>query len=135
MRLQSKDQLTPAEHEAVKARLADVHALEWQAANMPSAWARFPASRLFAMFEGDMLAGLAAIDGGNEAIDPGWWIEGTLQGQRYGSRLVELLASRLVEDGITGVKQGVTVIGPYPERSAALVRKLRELIAKKRAFP
>ena len=130
MRLQSKNELTLVELEVIKTRLSNVHDLAWYNVNMPNSWARLRQTRLFALFDGDVLAGLAAVDGPDDAVDPAWWIEDALRRKHYGSRLVELLADRLIADGVTGVRPQIPVLGPDWNRSAALVRKLRKRIAE-----
>lgn len=130
MRLQSKNELTLAELTAIETRLSSIHDLAWHDVAMPNSWARLRPARLFAMFDGDALVGLAAVDGPDDAIDPAWWIDDAYRRKGCGSRLIDQLADRLIADGVTGVRPSIVVAGPNWERSAAMVRKLRRRLVQ-----
>lgn len=130
LRLQSKSELTAQQLDQIDARLrAPEHSVDWSHVAMPNSWTQFLPCRLFALFDDTTLVALAAIDGAPHAIDPAWWVDRRYRETRCGSAPVQLLAPRLVSDGVSGVKHHVPILGPNDAKSRALVDKLRRLIA------
>jgi len=119
----SPDQLT-----AVRERLdAPEHAADWRELSLPSSWERFAADRLFAYVDGLNVIGVVAIDGGDHAVDPAWWIAADARGQGHGRQMIEALADILITRGVVGIKPNIMIAsGPSDPASRKLVDILRD---------
>lgn len=128
MRLSMYDKadLSPAQLAEIEARLSlPVHAND----EGPSrAWRSYASSSLYAFFETSSGALVALVDaGGDDDVKPGWWVDSAYRGQGYGAEVVDLLAARLKERGVTRI--GWILIAThkqeYDKQSGKLVRRLR----------
>ena len=127
MRLEmvEKSALTPAQLAMIEARLSlPIH----QNDEGPSrSWRTYAESSLFAFFEasGQVVALVEAAC--EDGVKPGWWVDSAYRGQGYGAEVVDLLAAKLKERGVTRI--GWILIAThkreYDAQSGKLVRRLR----------
>ena len=85
-------------------------------------------SALYAFIQKDSALPVAIAEASGRPIAvPGWWIDSKCRGKGYGNELVDLLATRLKAEGVTGLGSIPidTYKGNYHEQSTRLAKRMR----------